>query len=287
MIFPFPFTLAYSPCPNDTFIFAAWGHGLLPNAPPVKVVLDDVEALNRAARNGVHALTKVSYGAIPWVLDQYRILRSGGALGRGCGPLLVAKPESGLRTLRDCSSETVIAIPGRMTTAFLLCQLALGHTPTVVEMRFDRIVDAVAAGEVDAGLIIHESRFTYTSAGLVCVADLGAWWEESTGKPIPLGAILVRRDMGDEQALLVDETIRASLRYAYTNRERIEPYLREHASEMDADVLRAHIDLYVNEYSFEMGMEGESAVATLFSRAAEADLIPATKPDFVPYTLEF
>jgi 1,4-dihydroxy-6-naphthoate synthase len=287
MIFPAPFTLGYSPCPNDTFIFAAWTQGLLPHAPRVSVVLDDVEALNRAAQNGMHPLTKVSYGAIPYLTEHYRILRSGGALGRGCGPLVVARPGSKLESLDRCDESTVIAIPGRMTTAFLLLQLALGRTPKFVEMRFDRIIDAVASGEVDAGLIIHESRFTYAAAGLSCVADLGEWWENDTGKPIPLGAILVRRDMGDEQAVMIDETIRASLRYAYANRESVEPYIREHAFEMQPEVMQAHIDLYVNEYSFELGTEGESAVDTLFTRAAAAKLISAGRPDFVPYTLEF
>jgi 1,4-dihydroxy-6-naphthoate synthase len=268
-------SLAYSPCPNDTYIFAAWTKGLLPDAPRVDVVLDDVEALNTAARDGRHALTKVSYGAIPYLTDRYCILRSGGALGRGCGPLLIAKSASaGVR--RD---GAVIAIPGRYTTAFMLLRLFLGFEPKVAVMRFDRIVDAVVSGEADAGLIIHESRFTYAKAGLEAVADLGEWWEAQTGLPIPLGAILARRDL--EGARAIDATIRRSLAFARGNEAAVAPYVREHAFEMDEAVMRAHIGLYVNEFSDDVGDAGIAAVDELFKRAARASLIPATaKPDF-------
>jgi len=272
-----PLDLAYSPCPNDTFIFAAWTRGLIADAPPVRVVLDDVEALNEAARAGRYALTKVSYGAIPYLLDRYRILRAGGALGRGCGPLVVAKPDALGRTraLEDFMPHARVAIPGAMTTAFLLLRLALQRPIDAVPMRFDRIVDAVARGEVDAGLIIHESRFTYGEAGLACVRDLGAWWETETGHPIPLGAILARRDMDDVRAAAIDETIRASLTFAYANGEAVAPYVREHAFEMRDDVMRAHIALYVNDFSFDVGNEGIAAVDRLFELAAAARLIPS------------
>ena len=281
MSLPLPLSLAYSPCPNDTFIFAGWTRGFLPDTPPVHVVLDDVEALNLAARSGTYALTKVSYGAIPFLLEHYRILRAGGALGRACGPLLVTKADARATSLAELSRDAVIAIPGRMTTAFLLLQLALGYTPHVVEMRFDRIIDAVAEQRVDAGLIIHESRFTYAAAGLTSLVDLGAWWEHETGYPIPLGAILVRRDIHDDAARHIDETIRTSLRYAYDHPQAVAPYIREHAFEMDERVMQAHIDLYVNRYSFDVGDDGEAAISALFSRAAGAGLIHATQPDFV------
>ncbi len=276
-----PLTLAYSPCPNDTFIFAAWTNGYLPDRPPVEVVLDDVEALNRAALEGRHVLTKVSYGAIPSLVGGYRILRAGGALGRGCGPLVVARP--GLAgSLADIPARTRFAIPGRMTTAYLLLRLALGGEPDVVEMRFDRIVDAVATGAVDCGLIIHESRFTYRTAGLAPVADLGEWWERETGRPIPLGAILVRRDVESGAAAEINAAIRASLTFARQRDAEIAGYVRAHAFEMDEAVMRAHIDLYVNTYSDDVGEDGITAVDDLFSRAAAASLIPsATKPEFV------
>ena len=279
------YSLAYSPCPNDTYIFAALTNGLLDDAPQVNVVLDDVEALNLAARAGRFELTKVSYGAIPYLLDRYRILRAGGALGRGCGPLVVARPDSAgaAPVLEDLGADACFAIPGRMTTAFALLRLALGREPRTVELRFDAIVDAVARGEVDAGLIIHESRFTYQQAGLASVIDLGAWWERETGNPIPLGAILVRNDITDADAQRIDGAIRDSLHFARTREAKIIDYVRAHAFEMDEAVMRAHIALYVNGYSDDVGDDGVAAVEDLFGRAAAAGLFPAgARPVFVP-----
>jgi 1,4-dihydroxy-6-naphthoate synthase len=278
-----PLSLAYSPCPNDTFIFAAWTNGLLEGAPPVKVVLDDVEALNEAALEGRHALTKVSYGAIPYLLERYRILRAGGALGRGCGPLVVSRPgpDGGAAPLEGFRAHARIAIPGQMTTAYLLLRLALQRPIDAIPMRFDRIVDAVANGDVDAGLIIHESRFTYQQAGLAKVEDLGEWWERETGYPIPLGAILARRDLEPAALAKIDETIRSSLDFANANGAAVAPYVREHAFEMDENVMRAHIALYVNEYSRDVGDDGLAAITALFELAAAAGLIPQTsKPEF-------
>jgi 1,4-dihydroxy-6-naphthoate synthase len=278
------YSLAYSPCPNDTYIFAALTNGLLPDAPHVQVVLDDVEALNEAAREGRFALTKVSYGAIPYLLEHYRILRSGGALGRGCGPLVVIRPraDGSAPSLAEVGEDAVFAIPGRFTTAFALLRLALGREPHTKVLRFDAIVDAVARGEVDAGLIIHESRFTYQKSGLVQAIDLGDWWEATTGNAIPLGAILVRRDVPLSEARAIDEAIRRSLRFAREHEDAIIDYVREHAFEMDDAVMRAHIGLYVNEYSDDLGPVGIAAVDDLFARAAAAGLIPAnTKPEFV------
>ena len=278
------YSLAYSPCPNDTYIFAALTNGLLPGAPAVEVVLDDVEALNRAAREGRFTLTKVSYGAIPYLLDRYRILRAGGALGRGCGPLVIARPNADGTpvSLADAGPDAVFAIPGRYTTAYALLRLALGREPKTVELRFDRIVDAVARGEVDAGLIIHESRFTYQQSGLVQAIDLGDWWEQTTGNAIPLGAILVRRDVSDGDARAIDDAIRRSLRFAREHEDAIIGYVRAHAFEMDDDVMRAHIGLYVNDFSEDLGAVGRAAVEDFFARAARAGLIPAqTAPEFV------
>jgi len=277
------YSLAYSPCPNDTYIFAALTNGLLDGAPKVEVVLDDVEALNQAAREGRYALTKVSYGAIPYLLDKYRILRAGGALGRGCGPLVVARPGVDAKPplLTDFAGDATFAIPGRLTTAYALLRLALGREPRTVEMRFDAIVDAVVREQVAAGLIIHESRFTYEKAGLEEVIDLGDWWEHETGNPIPLGAILVRRDVSDEDARAIDDAIRRSLRFAREREGEIVGYVREHAFEMDDDVMRAHIELYVNEYSEDVGEQGIAAVEDFFARAARANIIPGARPEFV------
>ncbi len=266
------YTLAYSPCPNDTYIFAALTNGMLEDAPPVRVHLADIDELNASAARAEFALTKVSYGAIPFLMHDYRLLRAGGALGRGCGPLVVARPAE-IASLNDLHGKR-IAIPGERTTAFMLLQLALGIRPSTVQMRFDQIIPAVASGEIDAGLIIHESRFTYAQAGLVCVADLGEWWEATTGMPIPLGGILVRNDVDLERAGDINEAIRASLHFAREREASVMPYIREHAFEMNDDVMRKHIGLYVNEYSDDLGTEGIAAIEELFRRARAAQIIP-------------
>ncbi|MDQ6827188.1 MAG: 1,4-dihydroxy-6-naphthoate synthase [Candidatus Eremiobacteraeota bacterium] len=276
-----PLRLAYSPCPNDTYIFAALAQGLLPSAPAVHVALEDVETLNIAALKGDYEFSKVSYGAIPSLVDNYRILRAGGALGHGCGPLVVVKAPAGrfpsLGSLRD----KLFAIPGERTTAFMLLRLALGCSPPTLTLRFDKIVEAIEAGKVEAGVIIHESRFTFEEHGLTRVSDLGDWWESQTGLPIPLGAVLARRDF-QEGIEMVNDVIRDSLRYAREHDAAIMPYVRRHASEMSDDVMRRHIALYVNEYTQDIGSKGERAVRELFKRARSAGLIQAgTEPEFV------
>ncbi len=275
-----PLTLAYSPCPNDTYIFAALTNGLLSDVPAVRVALEDVENLNSSAIRGDYELTKVSYGAIPVLMDKYRILRAGGAMGRGCGPLLVARPGTG-KTIDDFS-EKLIAIPGERTTAFMLLRLAMGGTPHIIQMRFDKIAEAVTNGTVDAGLIIHESRFTYKEAGLVEIADMGKWWESESGMPIPLGAILARNDLADDLVRGIDDAIRRSLQFARDNENKIIGYVREHAFEMDDDVMRKHIDLYVNEFTGDIGDQGIAAVRELFKRAHKAGILPdPMEPQFV------
>jgi 1,4-dihydroxy-6-naphthoate synthase len=275
-----PHTLAYSPCPNDTYIFAALANGLLSGAPKVRVELMDIGHLNKSAEKAQYELTKVSYGAIPHLTGKHRILRAGGGLGHGCGPLLIARPGTGSR-LEDFTKR-LIGIPGERTTAFMLLQLALGSRPQAVQMRFDRIIASVAAGEVDAGLIIHESRFTFADAGLVQIADLGDWWESITGQPIPLGAILVRNDVADAASL--DNAIRRSLAFARANEAAIMPYVREHAVEMSDEVMRKHIALYVNDHSDDIGEDGIAAVRELFARAHAAGIIPgAIDPPFISH----
>lgn len=275
-----PASLAYSPCPNDTYVFAALTNKLIDDAPDVRVVLEDVEALNMSALKGDYEFTKVSYGAIPDLAENYRILRAGGALGHGCGPLLVSKPGAG-NSIEDFE-EKLIAIPGERTTAFLLLRLAMNVTPHIIQMRFDHIAEAVASGTVDAGLIIHESRFTYADAGLHEVADLGEWWETQTGLPIPLGAILARKDVAIEDARAVNDAIRRSLQYARTHEDDVAPYVREHAFETSPEVTRKHIELYVNGFTDDLGEEGMRAVHELFARGRAAGLIPqTTEAEFV------
>jgi 1,4-dihydroxy-6-naphthoate synthase len=266
------YTLAYSPCPNDTYIFAALTNGLIDGVPAVSAHLADIEELNRAAARGEFQLTKVSYGAIPYLMDRYRILSTGGALGRGLGPLLVARP-AGSPPLFSEFARKRIAIPGEHTTAFMLLQLALGTRPKTVQMRFDQIVSAVANGQVDAGIIIHESRFTYRDAGLIAIADLGEWWENLTLLPVPLGAILVRNDVSDDETRAIETAIRRSLNFARTNEAAVMPYVREHAVEMQDDVMRSHIELYVNEFTVDLGEPGREAVHALFSRAHDAGIL--------------
>jgi 1,4-dihydroxy-6-naphthoate synthase len=274
------FTLAYSPCPNDTYIFGALTNGLLDDVPEVRVHLADIEELNNAAARSQFELTKVSYGAIPFLMDRYSILPSGGAVGRNCGPLLVARPAASPPLFSDFARKR-IAIPGERTTAYLLLQLALGARPKTVQMRFDRIIDAVANGEVDAGLIIHESRFTYREAGLISIADLGEWWENMTLLPVPLGAVIVRDDVDAGDVRRIQDAIRRSLAFARADEQAVMPYVREHAAEMSDDVMRAHIALYVNEFTDQLGETGRDAVNALFARARTTGILKAqTEPRF-------
>lgn len=271
-----PLSLGFSPCPNDTFIFHALVHGQVADAPAfAPVLLEDVETLNTWALAGKLAVTKLSFHALGHVLDRYLLLTAGAALGRGCGPLLVARrplPPEELPGLR-------IAIPGKLTTAALLLRLFAPTGAEPVVMRFDRIMPAVAAGEVDAGVIIHESRFTYQQHGLHLVRDLGAWWEETTGHPIPLGGIAVKRELGRERILAVEAAIRQSLRQARQAPERAMPYIRRHAGELADPVIRDHINLYVNDFSLNLGSEGRAAIGEFLLRARSAGIIPAPTND--------
>jgi len=263
--------LGYSPCPNDTFIFYALMHGRIPlSGFSISEELADVETLNRRALAGELDLTKVSYHAFGHLRHDYALLRSGGALGRGCGPLVVARQATRLEKLRG----KLIAIPGELTTANLLLQLHGAGYERLQILPFDRIVAAVASGSVDAGLIIHESRFTFAAQGLVEVEDLGAWWEELTGLPIPLGGILARRTLGREVIEEVERAINTSVRYAFAHPEEARSYIRAHAQELDDAVIDQHIALYVNHFSLDLGEEGLAAVHELLHRAAAAGIIP-------------
>ena len=269
-----PLSLAISPCPNDTFTFHALVHGLVPGAPPVEVTYADIDVTNTAAERGAYDIVKVSYAALPWLLDRYRLLPCGGALGRGCGPLVLTSGEQDpARAMRG-----TVAIPGERSTAYLLFRLWSAKFPPddIVVMPFHEIMPAVRNGDVAAGLVIHEARFTYRSYGLHSVADLGDWWEDETGLPIPLGAILARR--GTAQLAHAADWIRESVRLAWAHPAASAEYVRAHAQEMEPDVARRHIDLYVNEFTEDLADPGYAAIDTLFGRAGAAGLIPPVDP---------
>ncbi len=264
-------TLGYSPCPNDTFIFYALTHGKIP-LPGVMVRerLEDVETLNTLAMSQALDLTKISYHAFGHLRRNYALLRSGSALGRGCGPLVVAREPRTLASLRG----RPIAIPGRLTTANLLLQLTGEGLDQTVPMPFHQVMAAVAAGEVEAGVIIHESRFTYARYGLQQVLDLGQWWEQDTGLPIPLGGILARRDLGTELIEAVDRALAASVAFAHAHPQATRAYIKAHAQELADEVIDSHIGLYVNAFTQDLGDEGIDAIATLLQRAETRGLIP-------------
>ncbi len=256
----------FTPCPNDAFAFHALVHGLVPAPFEVAPVLCDIEELNRRSAGAELQLTKLSFGAAASAGDGYRLLRSGAALGRGVGPLVVAREPA---TLEEAAAGR-IAVPGRETTAFLLLRLAAPALGEVVELRYDRILAAVVAGEVDAGLIIHESRFTYREHGLVSVADLGEWWEGESELPVPLAGIFARSDLDAEVVDVAESAIRASVEYAFAHPEASRGYVRALAQELSDEVCAAHIALYVNEHSIDIGDEGLLAVERLMGRAAAA-----------------
>jgi 1,4-dihydroxy-6-naphthoate synthase len=255
-------SFGFSPCPNDTFAFHAVVHDLIGSDVRVRPELRDIEDLNRAARTSELELSKLSVGALANLGDRYVPLRAGAALGHGVGPLVVAREPA---TLAAAAAGT-IAVPGLDTTAFLLLRLAAPELGEVVELRYDRILDAVAEGEVDAGLIIHESRFTYQDHGLVKVADLGEWWEADTGLPVPLAVIGARRDLDPELVGAAESALRRSVEHAFAHPEASRAYVRAHSQELSDEVCDRHIALYVNEFSIDLGDDGLRAVQALMSR---------------------
>ena len=268
-----PLTLGYSPCPNDTFIFCNLVQAMRDELFPLfsEPVLEDVETLNRWALSGTLDVTKLSFHAAAHVLDSYCILSAGSALGRGCGPLLVTRENV---TPGDLTGG-VVAIPGKYTTAALLFRMFMAEDVELVEMRFEQIMDAVTAGEVDGGVIIHESRFTYQELGLVCLQDLGQWWEDRFELPIPLGCIAIRRDLGTGLISAVDERIRESLLSARRNPDRCYEYIKTYAQETDDAVIDQHIGLYVNEFSLDLGDEGRTAVHRFIEEGRRCGVLPA------------
>ncbi len=267
-----PLTLGISPCPNDTFIFDAWANGRLGHtAPPVTTRLEDIETLNRLAMQGALDVVKISFFAYGLLRENYQLLQTGGALGRGCGPLLVSRNTSLTRqALADAKLR--VAVPGELTTAHLLLRLYQPATCTVRSLPFNQIMPAIAQGEIDAGVIIHEGRFTYHQYGLHMLVDLGAWWEQTTGHPIPLGCIVARSSLRPDTITSLERTIRASLMHARQNPDDSREYIRSHAQEMDPQVIAQHIELYVNSFTEDYGREGLAAIACLLDRARGAKL---------------
>jgi len=258
-------TFGYSPCPNDTFAFHALAHGLVDAPFRIRPVLLDIEELNRRAHTGEFDLTKLSVGAFAGVGARYTLLRSGAALGHGVGPLLVTRAPATL----EKAVRGRVAIPGRETTAFRLLTLAAPSLTDTVELRYDKILKAVASGEVDAGLIIHESRFTYQSHGLHCAQDLGEWWERETSLPVPLAGICASAALDAVTRDAAERAIRASVQYAFDHPDASAAYVREHAQEMSAEVCRQHIALYVNEWSLDIGDAGLEAINRLVAAGAK------------------
>jgi 1,4-dihydroxy-6-naphthoate synthase len=267
-------TLAYSPCPNDTFIFTPWAEGRIDGAPPVIERYEDIDTLNRIALAGEPDVVKISFHAFGHLRERYGLLRSGGALGRGCGPLVVAR--SALEAWELGLAGRTVAIPGQLTTAALLLRLFAPDLSgaNIVVLPFYEIMPAVCSGRVDAGVIIHESRFTYQRHGLVRIVDLGEWWERETGQAIPLGGIAMRRDLGDDLIRRTERTLTASVDYAHAHPEHVWPTIRRHAQEMEDEIMRQHIALYVNDFTRDYGTEGEAAIRYLLDRAETLEIVP-------------
>ncbi len=290
-------TFGFSPCPNDTFIFYAIANKKIDTKGlDFNFLIEDVETLNHLAVKKMVDITKISCHAFYFLQNDYRFLRSGGAFGQGCGPLLVVKNQesriksqmlkhneqnatnNAQRLTHDTRRINKIAIPGELTTAFLLLKLYLASSsspithhplPSFIAMPFHKIMEAVRDGKVDAGLIIHESRFTYQEYGLMQVVDLGQWWENETCLPIPLGGIIVRKSLGDDIINKVEHIIKESIKYSRSNKEEALPFIKKYSQELSEDVILKHISLYVNDYSFDIGKEGRDALNELLKRAKE------------------
>lgn len=264
-------SIGISPCPNDTFIFYALLSGKVKIANlSLDIFMEDVEQLNQWALEGKLDVTKLSFSTYAKVLQQYILLDAGAALGNGCGPLVVSRPGFSLHSL----SEARIAIPGIHTTAYFLLRLLYPYLSNVQACLFSEIEDKVVRGEVDAGLIIHENRFTYQEKGLVSLMDLGEYWENLTWLPIPLGGIIAARHIAPDIQKDIENAIRLSLAYAYEHEDEVLDYCAQYAQTMSRDVMRSHIGLYVNDYSMHLGDTGKTAILRLLDMAVERHIIP-------------
>ena len=264
-------SLSFSPCPNDTFIFDALVHHKIDTEGiDFDVHMADVEELNRLAFKVKPDITKLSYHAYAYAADKYILLNAGSALGKNCGPVLIGKKPYDFNQIDNLK----IAIPGKYTTANFLLSVFAPYAENKREMLFSEIENAVLNETVDLGLIIHENRFTYQEKGLLKIADMGELWEESTGLPIPLGGIAVKRDLPLEVQYKIDELVAKSVRYAFEHPDSAKAYIAQHAQEMDEEVMQRHIDLYVNGYSIDLGEKGRAAIEFLFEKATTLNLIP-------------
>ena len=253
------FTVGFSPCPNDTFIFDALVNNKIDTHNfEFEVLLEDVQTLNQWAMQGKLDITKLSYGVLPLVLNNYAVLNSGSALGRGVGPLLIANQNNFKSAVEDC----LIAIPGEQTTAHLLFSLAYPFAKRKVFIRYDEIERFVLEGK-GLGVIIHENRFTYQDKGLKKIVDLGDFWEKETGSAIPLGGIVVQRNIDKKIQIEIDNLIKKSIEFAFSNYPELNDYIKLNAQEMSEDVMRKHIDLYVNNFSINLGEIGKNTVKKL------------------------
>jgi 5,8-dihydroxy-2-naphthoate synthase len=268
-------TLGFSPCPNDTFIFDALVNNKIDTEGfSFDVVLEDVQTLNQWAIQGKLDITKLSYGVLPLVLNNYTVLNSGSALGKGVGPLLIANSKLQIENAKI--EESLIAIPGENTTAHLLFSLAYPKAKNKIFLRYDEIEQFVLDNK-GLGVIIHENRFTYQDKGLIKIIDLGDYWEKETQNPIPLGGIVIRRNYDIELQKKIDSLIRKSIEYAFGNYPELTDYIRIHSQEMSEDVMRKHIDLYVNNYSVDLGNDGKSAINKLiavYKQTREQTILP-------------
>lgn len=261
-------TLGFSPCPNDCFIFDAMLHGKIDTEGlKFEVFMEDVETLNQKAFRGELDVTKLSYHAYAYLTKNYQLLNAGSALGNKCGPLLISNFKF------QIEKDTRIAIPGKYTTANFLLSLAFPEATNKVEMVFSEIENAVLSGKVEAGLIIHENRFTYEQKGLKKIIDLGEYWETLAKAPIPLGGIVIKRNFPDELKKKFDRVLRKSVEYAFANPKSSLNFVKANAQEMSEEVMHKHIDLYVNKYSMDLGAEGKRAVNLLFDKAQELGVI--------------
>lgn len=273
-------TLGFSPCPNDCFIFDAMLHGKIDTEGlEFKVFMEDVETLNQKAFKGELDVTKLSYHAYAHLVKEYQLLNAGSALGNNCGPLLISKNENVTLSMspraesKGEGAHLKIAIPGKYTTANFLLSLAYPNAKNKIEMVFSEIENAVLSGQVDAGLIIHENRFTYEQKGLKKIIDLGEYWETLAKAPIPLGGIVIKRNFPDEVKKKFDRVLRKSVEYAFANPKSSLNFVKTNAQEMSEEVMYKHIDLYVNKYSVDLGEEGKRAVKLLFDKAQELGVI--------------
>ena len=255
-------TCAYSPCPNDTFVFCR-----LAQASDIETHLHDVETLNQSAFDGIFDVTKLSFHAWLLLQDTYQLLHVGAALGRGCGPLVISKSGVALRP------DSIVAVPGEYTTAHLLLRLWRPDIKNRVFMPFDQIMDAVASGEADAGVIIHEGRFVFEERGFQCIQDLGEWWEAETGLPIPLGCIAAKKSQGPERIAAFEQRLKDSIEFAFRDPDSTKDYVKAHAQELSDDVTREHIKTYVNDFTLDLGPEGCAAIDTLQEMASAAGIV--------------